>query len=87
MSSSIGDGCPLVFLILADILLLMEAVKMAKSHEYTTEELAGMITDMLEHTDAETVLLVANECLGREFIFVEDGEYDKFVEVLGRAND
>ena len=31
MSSSIGDGCPLVFLILADILLILEAVKMTKN--------------------------------------------------------
>jgi len=53
---------------------------------YTTEELAGFITDMLEHTDTETVLLMANTCLGREFEFVEDGEYDKFVEVLEDPN-
>lgn len=53
-----------------------------KSPIYSTEELAGFITDMLEHTDADTILLMANECLGREFKFVQDGEYDKFIEVL-----
>ena len=31
MSSSIGDGCPLVFLILVAILLILEAVKMTKN--------------------------------------------------------
>ena len=36
MSSSIGGGCPLVFLILAAILLLMEAVKM-KTKELRSE--------------------------------------------------
>ena len=31
MSSSIGDGCPLVFCVCGCILLLMEAVKMTKN--------------------------------------------------------
>jgi len=46
MSSSIGDGCPLVFLILAAILLLMEAVNV-NAYSIAREAQKGCTDDVL----------------------------------------
>ena len=63
-----------------------EPATLARPAVYTAADITGFIIDMLEDADTETVLSISNDCLSREFEFVEDGEYDKFVEVLEDPN-
>jgi len=85
MSSSIGDGCPLVFLILAAILLILEAVKMDRIERDRLIE--QMVRTEVDRWDMDTLIDYAVEHMFEYMEEAEDAELATMWEQLFGEDD